>query len=202
VSGRFIAFEGGEGCGKSTQAERLASAIGALLTHEPGGTELGGLVRGVLLDPSTQAVEPRAEALLMAADRAQHVTEIVRPALEMGRHVVTDRYAASSIAYQGFGRGLPVDEVRSLSDWATGGLWPDLTILLDVSPEVAGTRLGHTLDRFEREDEGFHQRVAEGFRQLALADPGGWVVLDGTASIDDVTDAVRAAVRDRLQLTV
>jgi len=202
VTGRFIAFEGGEGCGKSTQAGLLAERLGAVLTREPGGTAVGGLVRRLLLDPATEGLDHRAEALLMAADRAQHVAEVVRPALEAGRHVVTDRYAGSSIAYQGYGRELPVDEVRALSRWATADLWPDLVVVLDVPADVTARRLGSSLDRFEREDDEFHTRVLEGFLSQAAADPDRWVVLDGTAAVEEVAEAVRVAVRNRLQLPV
>jgi dTMP kinase len=199
---RFIAFEGGEGCGKSTQAALLADSIGAVLTREPGGTDFGMRLRDLLLDPATAHVDSRAEALLMAADRAQHVASVVRPALEEGRHVVSDRYAASSLAYQGYGRGLAVDEVRELSEWATGGTWPDLIVLIDVPVETAAARLGEDLDRFEQAGEGFHQRVMDGFRELAAADPSRWVVIDGTPAVDVVAAAVRTAVSERLDLTV
>ena len=126
------AFEGGEACGKSTQARLLAEDLDALLTFEPGATAVGTAIRSLLLNPSTTALADRTEALLMAADRAQHVSEMVRPALAVGRHVVTDRYLYSSVAYQGHGRGLPPDEVAHLSLWATDGLLPDLVVLLDV----------------------------------------------------------------------
>jgi dTMP kinase len=200
VTGRFIVFEGGEACGKSTQARRLAAHLDAVLTREPGGTPPGERIRALLLDPATGGLDPRAEALLMAADRAHHVATVIRPSLDQGRHVVSDRYAASSIAYQGFGRGLDVSEVRRLSDWAADGLWPDLTVLLDVAPEVAAARLGRSRDRFEREDGEFHRRVADGFRQLAAAEATTWAVLDGTASIEVIADRVRDLVRTRLQL--
>ena len=124
MRGRFIALEGGEGSGKSTQAKLLAADLGALATFEPGDTALGGAIRRLLLDPATSALDDRAEALLMAADRAQHVAEVIRPALEDGRHVVCDRYLGSSIAYQGYGRGLDPSRVAALSDWATGGSCP------------------------------------------------------------------------------
>jgi len=197
---RFIAFEGGEGCGKSTQARRLATRLDAVLTREPGGTALGVRLRELLLDPQTVELAPRAEALLMAADRAQHVAEVVRPALADGRHVVSDRFAGSSLAYQGFGRGLAVEEVAHLSDWASVGLAPDLVILLVVSSDVARARLARQLDRFEQEDPGFHQRVADGFTALAAADPDRWVVIDGYGSVDEVADRVGDAVAQRLQL--
>jgi len=195
---RFIAFEGGEACGKSTQAARLAVRLGAVLTREPGGTPLGARLRAVLLDPETRLVD-RAEALLMAADRAQHVAEVIRPELAAGRHVVTDRYAGSSLAYQGFGRGLPVDEVRRLSDWAADGLWPDLTLLLDVPLDLAAERqAGGRPDRLEAAGDDFHARVAEGFRTLAAEDRDRWVVVDGTLGIDEVEAMIWTAVTDRL----
>ena len=198
--GRFIAFEGGEACGKSTQSARLAKALDAVLTREPGGTAIGAQLRAVLLDPATTNLSDRAEALLMAADRAQHVAEIVEPALARGRHVVTDRFAGSSIAYQGFGRGLPVEEIRSLSLWATGGVWPDLIVFLDVPEAEADRRLGDARDRMESEPAAFHAAVIEGFRAQAAAEPERWVIIDGSPSIDDVAAAVSAAVAERLQL--
>jgi dTMP kinase len=198
--GCFIAFEGGEACGKSTQAALLADALGAVLTREPGGTPIGARLRALLLDPSTEGLAPRAEALLMAADRAQHVAEVVAPALAAGRHVVTDRFAGSSIAYQGHARGLPPDEVRRLSEWATAGVWPDLVVLLDVPAAVAERRLGSARDRMESEPSSFHAAVLQGFRAQAAAEPGRWAVVDGTASVDEVARAVRQLVAERLQL--
>jgi dTMP kinase len=195
--GRLVAFEGGEGCGKSTQAARLATKLGAVLTREPGGTAVGERVRDLLLDASLVGLDDRAEALLMAAARAQHVAEVVRPALAAGTDVVTDRYAHSSLAYQGFGRGLSLDDVQWLADWSTGGLWPDLVVLLDVPAEVARDRLG-ALDRFEAEGAAFHQRVVAGFRTLASEDPGRWVVVDGAGTPDEVTARVWDAVSARL----
>ncbi len=186
MTGRFIAFEGGEGSGKSTQAARLATRIGALLTHEPGDTPLGAAVRSILLDARGLVITPRAEALLMAADRAQHVVEVVRPALEAGRTVVTDRYAGSSIAYQGHGRMLPTAEVAGLSAWATDELWPDLVVLLEVPLAVSLERTGGARDRLEAAGEAFHRRVHDGFLTQAIADPDRWAVIDGTQSEDDV----------------
>ncbi|MEJ6511757.1 MAG: dTMP kinase [Actinomycetota bacterium] len=198
--GMFIAFEGGEACGKSTQSQRLATAIDAVLTREPGGTVIGAQLRAVLLDPETVNLSDRAEALLMAADRAQHVAEVVEPALVSGRHVVSDRFAGSSIAYQGHGRGLPVSEIRDLSLWATGGVWPDLIVLLDVPEAEADFRLGSSRDRMESEPASFHAAVMEGFRAQAAAEPDRWVVIDGTPSIEEVSAAVFAVVAERLQL--
>jgi dTMP kinase len=203
MTARFIAFEGGEASGKSTQAARLATVLGAVLTREPGGTEIGVRVRELLLDPSTGDVDPRAEALLMAADRAQHVAEVVRPALAAGRHVVTDRFMGSSIAYQGHGRGLDVEEIRRLSEWATAGVAPDLVVLLDVPVEVAAERLAALPgrpDRLERDAADFHRRVLDGFRSLAATDQQRWVVVDGTADEDRVAAVVREVVESRLGL--
>jgi dTMP kinase len=197
--GRLIAFEGGEASGKSTQAARLASRLGAVLTREPGGTSVGEQVRDLLLDPHLSFLDSRAEALLMAAARAQHVAEVVRPALSAGVDVVTDRYAYSSLAYQGAGRGLPMDDVRWLSHWATEGLWPDVVVFLDVPDDVARARLGTLdLDRFENEAVGFHERVIAGFRALAGAEPDRWVVVDGSGSPDEVAQRVWSAVAGRL----
>jgi dTMP kinase len=199
---RFIAFEGGEACGKSTQARLLAEALGAVLTREPGGTAIGAELRALVLSPETRGLDDRAEALLMAADRAQHVAEVVRPALAEGRHVVTDRFAGSSIAYQGYARGLPADEIRGLSDWATAGCWPDLVVVLTVPTAVADRRLDGCLDRMEAEGAAFHARVLDGFLRQAEADAEHWVVLDGDRSVDAVHAAVRSVVRERLQLPV
>ena len=191
-------FEGGEATGKSTQAARLAARLDAVLTHEPGGTALGASLRSLLLDDGgVGALTDRAETLLMAADRAQHVAEVVRPSLDAGRHVVSDRYIGSSLAYQGYGRGLPIDEVRRLSAWASCHLWPDLVVLLDVPRSAALGRVHHGPDRIESAGEEFHQRVLAGFAALAAADPARWVVIDGTASPDDVEVAVWSAVAER-----
>lgn len=200
--GKFIAFEGGEACGKSTQSARLAATLDAVLTREPGGTSIGAQLRAVLLDPKTVGLSDRSEALLMAADRAQHVAEVIEPALAAGRHVVTDRFAGSSIAYQGYGRGLPVAEIRDLSLWATGGVWPDLVILLDVPEAEAELRLGSVRDRMESEPAAFHVAVMEGFRVQAQAEPQRWVVIDGTPPIEVVSAAIFTAVAERLQLSL
>jgi len=195
---RFIVFEGGEASGKSTQSARLAARIGAVHTREPGGTAVGSALRSLLLDARTAHLDDRAEALLMAADRAQHVAEVVRPALAAGRHVVSDRYIGSTLAYQGYGRGLLVTELRRMSAWAAGGLWPDLVVLLDVPPEVAMERLGDAPDRMEAAGADFHDRVARGYRALAATEADRWVVVDGTASPEDVAAAVWRAVTSRL----
>lgn len=197
MPGRFIALEGGEGCGKSTQARRLADHLEALLTREPGGTPAGERLRDIVLDPATGELDFRAEVLLIAAARADHVAQVIRPALAAGQDVVCDRYVASSLAYQGHGRGLPVDEVALVNDWGTGGLRPDLTILIDVPEEVAAERMGTDLDRLEAVGDGFHQRVADGYRTLAADDPS-WVVVDGSGGVEDVFALVLAAVQARV----
>jgi dTMP kinase len=196
--GRLIAFEGGEASGKSTQARLLADALDALLTCEPGGTEVGRRIRAVVLAPDLGDLDARAEALLMAADRAQHAREVLEPALARGTHVVTDRYAGSSLAYQGFGRGLDVGEVLGLSTWAAGGLDADLVVLLNVDVTDASARRAGAGDRLEAEPDAFHARVAEGYRVLAAAAPDRWVVVDGTGDVDDVATRVRKVVVTRL----
>ena len=198
---RFIAFEGGEGCGKSTQARLLAERIDAVATREPGGTPIGAEIRGIVLAADDNGLVDRAEALLMAADRAQHVATVVRPALAAGRHVVTDRYLPSSVAYQGDGRGLGASVVRDLSLWAAEDLLPDLVGLLTVTDVEARTRIGgRGRDRLEKAGDDLHAAVAESYRAQATADPDRWVVLDGGGTIAEVRARVDAAVSDRLGL--
>jgi dTMP kinase len=199
--GRLIALEGGEGSGKSTQAARLAAELDALLTREPGGTELGDRIRSLLLEGEPIGIGPEAELLLMAAARAEHVCEVIAPVLSAGRDVVTDRFSGSSLAYQGYGRGIDPAVVADVSDVATGGLTPDLNIFLDVPDEVARARTaGGDRDRIERAGEAFHVRVAQGFRAIAAADPEHWVTVDGDGSVDEVAARVLAGVRGRLPL--
>jgi dTMP kinase len=195
--GLLIALEGGEAAGKSTQAALLAGRLGAVATREPGGTPLGERIRSLLLDPSS-SVSTRAEALLMAAARAQHVTEVIEPALAAGRHVVTDRWIGSSLAYQGHGRGLVLDEVAALSTFATGGLDADVVVLLQVDAEVAAGRQDGTPDRMEQAGDAFHRRVAAGFADLARAGGSRWVVVEGTGTVEEVADRVWEAVRARV----
>lgn len=189
----YIALEGGEGSGKSTQARLLAERLDAVVTREPGGTELGAQLRAQLLEPGRAPVSPRAETLLMAADRAQHVDELVRPTLAAGRHVISDRTAYSSLAYQGGGRELGVDAVRAVNDWALDGCWPDIVILLDLDRSSARYRLARGLDRLEQEGEGFHERVRTTYLELAADNPS-WHVIDADAEIDVVSTAVWAVV--------
>jgi dTMP kinase len=193
--GRLVAVEGIDGCGKSTQVEILARRLDAVSTFEPGATALGASLRRLLLDRDGAPVSDRAEALLMAADRAQHVAEVVAPALDAGRWVVTDRFSASTLAYQGFGRGLARVELDGLIEWATGGLTPDLTVLLDVPVETALVRRGGgATDRFESEGDAFLSRVADGYRALASAPGARWLVIDGTGGVEAVAGEIWAGV--------
>ncbi|MCP4086842.1 MAG: dTMP kinase [Actinomycetia bacterium] len=198
MTARWIAFEGGDASGKSTQARLLADHLDAVLTLEPGGTELGQAIRSLVLDPRWAPVDDRAEALLYAADRAQHLAEVVLPALEAGRHVISDRSVASSLAYQGGGRGLGVDEIGQLNDWATGGRRPDAYLFLVVEGEVATERLGDDLDRLEQAGDEFHRRVDATFRELADGS-ADWVLVDGHGTIDEVAARVRSALEPILR---
>ncbi|MBI4934705.1 MAG: dTMP kinase [Actinobacteria bacterium] len=196
VTGRYIAFEGAEGCGKSTHAARLATTLGAVLTRETGGTAIGQRIRDILHDTSVTNLSHRAEALLTAADRAQHIEQVVAPALAGGRHVVSDRTVYSALAYQGYGRGLPPQEVRQINEWAVNGLWPELVLFLDAPTHVLEQRMqGRQLDRFEQEGDDFHQRVRDGFHEMARAEPDRWVVIDASNDPEAVARAVRAAVQ-------
>ncbi len=195
ATGRLIVFEGGEGSGKSTQAALLAARLGAVLTHEPGATGVGAQIRAIVLGPGTgPSIDMRAEALLMAADRAQHVAEVIRPALVGGRDVVCDRFTGSTLAYQGHARGLDLDELAWLSNWATGGLAADVVVLLDVPDDVAAARMSPDHDRIEAAGADFHHRVMAGYRALAGADPLRWRVVDGSGSVAEVEALVMAAV--------
>lgn len=202
MTGRFITLEGGDGAGKTTQAELLSAwLVGhgrtVLRTREPGGTDLGVRIREMVLHERGH-VAPRAEALLYAADRAQHVETVVRPALARDEVVLQDRYIDSSVAYQGVGRGLGADQIRSVSTWAADGLAPDLTILLDLDVTVGRARVaaarGDTFDRLEAEAEAFHQSVRDAFLAMADAEPGRFLVVDAAESTDEVQRRIRAAV--------
>lgn len=199
--GRLVVLEGGEGSGKTTQARLLAARLGARLTREPGGTAVGEELRALLLRPRDQAVAARAELLLMLAARAQHVAEVVGPALDAGDDVVCDRFSGSTLAYQAFGRGLPLAEVETACRLAAPGVEPDLVVLLDLAPEVAATRSPGEPDRIEAAGPAFHARVRDGFLLLAAADPATWAVLDGTRPVDDLARAVAALVDERLDRT-
>lgn len=195
----YVALEGAEGCGKSTQAARLADTLGAVLTRETGGTAVGRRLREILHDTAVTDLDDRAEALIAAADRAQHLAQVVRPALAAGRPVVSDRSVYSTLAYQGYGRGLDVAELRRINDWAVGGLWPTHVVLLDAPRGALTGRLhGRDLDRFERAGDEFHDRVIEGFRAMAATDPARWTVVDATGDVDAVSARVRAAIGERV----
>jgi dTMP kinase len=199
-NGHYIVFEGSEGCGKSTHAARLAVELDAVLTRETGGTPIGQRIRDLLHDTSVTNLAPRAEALLTAADRAQHIAQVVAPALAAGRHVVSDRSVYSALAYQGYARGQSIDDVRRINEWAVDGVWPHLVVLIDVAPALLEQRMRKRehLDRFEQEDVEFHTRVREGYHRMVAAEPDLFVVIDGSEEKDAVAAAVRSAVRDRL----
>ena len=200
TTGRLVAFEGGDGCGKSTQAARLAKRLGAVLTREPGGTAVGERLRALVLDPATVGLDARAEALLMAAARAQHMAEVIGPALADGRDVVTDRFTGSSLAYQGVARGLGVAEVAALSRFAAAPE-PDLVVLIQVDADEADRRrAGAGPDRIEAEHSAFHQRVLDAFASLAAARPDQWLVICGDGTPDEVERRVLDAVASRLAL--
>ncbi|NEC74688.1 dTMP kinase, partial [Streptomyces rochei] len=206
ASGFFIALEGGDGAGKSTQAEALAEWIRGkghevVLTREPGATPVGKRLRSILLDVSSAGLSHRAEALLYAADRAEHVDTVVRPALERGAVVISDRYIDSSVAYQGAGRDLSPTEIARINRWATNGLVPHLTVLLDVLPEAARERFTEAPDRLESEPAEFHARVRSGFLALAAADPGRYLVVDAGQEPEAVTTVVRRRLDQVLPLS-
>jgi dTMP kinase len=194
----YIAFEGAEGCGKSTQATRLAASIGAVLTRETGGTGIGARLRELLHDTSVHNLHPRAEALITAADRAQHIAEVVEPALRAGHPVVSDRSVYSSLAYQGYGRELDVDEIRHLNEWGTGGRWPTMVVFLDTPDDVISERMSRRdLDRFEAAGDEFHARVLTGFRTMAAADPDRWITVQAVGSVDRVATEIRRSLDER-----
>jgi len=201
--GVFLALEGGEGAGKSTQARLLAiwlrdQGYDVVTTHEPGATKVGMRLRALLLDTAHTGLSPRAEALMYAADRAEHVKAVILPALERGAIVVTDRYVDSSLAYQGAGRQLPVAEIADVNLWATGGLTPDLTILLDLPPLAGLSRRLSSADRLESEPVEFHERVRSGFLSLATASPDRYLVLDASRAETDVSREIQQRVRELL----
>ncbi|MDQ1111279.1 dTMP kinase [Microbacterium testaceum] len=203
--GLFVTFEGGDGAGKTTQASMLEEWLTArgntvVRTREPGGTEVGVRIRDIVLHHRGH-IAARAEALLYAADRAHHVETVVQPAIARGDVVIQDRYLDSSVAYQGAGRILDADDIRALSLWATGGLLPDLTVLLDLDPAAARRRLDaddKPFDRLEAEKSEFHARVRTGFLALAADEPRRFLVLDAMRPADELAHHVRAAITERL----
>lgn len=195
----YIALEGLEGCGKSTHTTRLGAHLQAVVTREPGGTRIGTELRSILADPANADMDRRTEALLMAADRAQHMAEVIVPALDSGRHVVSDRSIYSTLAYQGHGRELGTEMLLAISTWALRDRLPDLVVYIDVPTDVLNARLAkRDLDRFEREGPEFFARVARGFSELRTADPERWIVIDGTMPKDDVEADIREKVSARM----
>lgn len=192
MTGRFLVLEGLDAVGKSTQARVLADRLGAVLTREPGGTTIGGQIRELVLGFGTTGLVDRSEALLMAADRAQHAHEVIRPALASGRHVVSDRYLYSSVAYQGYGRGLDPGEIAELSLWATDGLVPDLVVLLEGPVRRSGAS-----DRMEAADDAFRERVRQGYRQQAQDEPERWAVVEVHDDREATAARLWATVRER-----
>jgi dTMP kinase len=201
--GLLIAFEGGEGSGKTTQARLVAiwlreQGYDVVTTHEPGATKIGMRLRALLLDTSHTGMSPHAEALMYAADRAEHVASVIAPALDRGAIVITDRYVDSSLAYQGAGRNLPVEDIAHFNWWATGGRVPDLTVLLDMDPVAGLRRRTRSADRLEAEPAEFHYRVRAGFQALARAEPGRYLVLDANRPPEEITRDIQDRIRDLL----
>jgi dTMP kinase len=202
----FITFEGPDGSGKTTQARLLAEWLRergyeAVLTREPGGTDIGDQIRTVLHDPANGAMDARTEILLYSASRAQHVAQRIRPALAAGQIVVSDRYADSTLAYQGHGRGLDLETLRQITDFATGGLTPDLTLYLDIPPEEGLERRqvgGDEWNRLDAEALDFHQRVRTGYLRLIKAEPERWVVVNGDRPVEEVREEIRGVVEERM----
>ena len=192
----FITFEGGEGSGKSSQAEELCrwlstQGIPAILTHEPGGTELGEKISDLVKWAQNTDISPMTELLLFNASRAQHVKEVIRPALYEGKAVICDRFDDSTTAYQSYGRGLDLEMVKSINDTATGGLRPNLTVLLDISvKDGLARKRGEKLDRFEKEDLDFHRKVREGYLKLADEEPDRWLVIDAMQSRESISELI------------
>lgn len=205
--GLFIAFEGGDGAGKSTQAALLSQALSdagrtVVRTREPGGTPVGEKLRSLVLEHGQGDIDARTEALIFAAARAAHASQVIAPALARGEIVISDRYADSSIAYQGMGRGLGTNTITSLNDWATDGLWPDLTVLLDVAPAEGRTRRtagAAQEDRMESEPDGFHGAIRAAFLELAAATPARYLVLPAQGDITELAQAIAQRVQELLE---
>ena len=205
--GYFVVFEGGEGAGKSTQMEAFTKWLEArgdevVATKEPGGTKIGERVRGILLDPEAADMNERAEALLYAADRAQHVAQVIRPSLDQGKIVVSDRFLDSSLAYQGIGRGLGLQQIYDISQWATGGLLPDLVFYMKLDPEVGLERVGEDRDRIEQEEKEFHDRVGAAYMEIAEKYPARFVVLDAGLPAADIHRAIITAFEERVPTAI
>ena len=190
AQGLFVVFEGIDACGKSTQARRVAQDRGARFVFEPGDTELGVHLRGWLLDATTP-MSPTTEALMMLTDRSHHVTTVIEPTLARGTHVAADRFYASTLAYQGYGRGVDLTDLEAATDLAIGECRPDVTVLIDIDVDTANERRARSAkDRFESADDAFHDRVREGYLEMAARDHAHWFVVDGRAPIDEVGAAI------------
>jgi dTMP kinase len=197
----FVTLEGPDGCGKTVQSKRLAEhlrsqGLNVLMTREPGGTEIGDQIRQVIMSLENRQMDPRTEFLLFTASRAQLVKEVIRPHLEAGGVIVSDRFYDSSFAYQGYGHGLPLEELRAITSFATGGLVPDLTLLIDLPAKagLARRKTGGNWNRMDAYDLEFHQRVRTAYRKMAQAEPERWRTVDGDRSQDDVQTALQSAV--------
>ncbi|MBC7329205.1 dTMP kinase [bacterium] len=202
LKGLFIVIEGGEGAGKSTQAELLYRSLSqrfpAVLTREPGGTSLGERIRQLLLDPALRPINPRAELFLFLAARAQHIEEVIKPALMEGKIVISDRFSLSSLAYQGFGRGLDLPLLEEMDAFARQGISPHLTIYIDIPPEEGMKRLS-TLTPFEGEPMEFHKRVREGYLELASRYPEEIKVVDGRGGVEEVQERIEEIVKELIR---
>ncbi len=210
MNGFFLSVEGIEGSGKTTQLQRLAKLLRAkgrncVVTKEPGGTPIGDRVRAILLDPQAEGMDPLSELFLLAASRRQHVIEVIQPAIEAGATVLCDRYADASLVYQGYGRSIELQRVRDINDWATGGIYPDLTVVFDL-PEAIGLERARTRNatnnlylesRLEGEDLNFHRRVRDGYLELARQQPDRFAVLDAAESADEVFRRFVALLAER-----
>jgi dTMP kinase len=209
MRGLFITFEGIDGCGKSTQRELLAEqlrqrGLEVVVTREPGGTDIGEDIRRVLISDASVHIAPTTELLLYVAARAQHVAELIRPSLEAGRVVISDRYTDSTVAFQGYGRGLDLEMVASMNRFATGGLVPDLTIVFDLDPAVARTRLssrpvGGLLGAFDEQHADFHERMRTGYLKMAMREPGRIRVVDASGSAEETHSSVMSLVLPKLE---
>lgn len=194
MSGQLIVFEGIDGSGKSTQVQKLAQRLDADVTFQFGATEVGRAIRSILLDSNNDQIDDRSEALLIIADKAQHVREIVRPAIDSGRSLISDRYCASTLAYQGYGCGLELAILKEMMDFATQGLEADLTVLLDIAVDVAMQRIGKNPDRIEGRGSEFYNRVRHGYLELATQHADSWVIVDAHGTADEVANRINTSV--------
>lgn len=201
MSGQLIVFEGIDGSGKSTQVHKLAQRLDADVTFQFGATEVGRAIRSILLDSNNDHLDDRTEALLIIADKAQHVREMVRPAINSGRSVISDRYCASTLAYQGYGCGLDLGILNEMMDFATQGLQADFTVLLDIDVDMAMQRIGKNPDRIEGRGSEFYGRVRHGYLELAAQHGDSWVIVDANGTTDEVANRINTMVDEWLEVT-